>query len=97
MIANDLKEKCVSNWKLMTVMEKYFQDDVNPLRDGVQVAYQKGFIRGIQKTPRIFSDNDLRFIRDALLFVQQGLYESVDNNVNILIDKIDNILDKEDK
>lgn len=95
MIANDLKDKCVSNWKLMSVMEKYFHCDVNPLRDGVQLAYQKGFVRGIQKTPKQFSDNDLRFIRDALLFVQQGLYESVDNKVNILIDKIDKILEEE--
>lgn len=97
MIANDLKEKGVSNWKLMTVCENYFKNDVNPLKDSVQVAYQKGFVRGVQKSPRPFSDNDLRFIRDALLFAQQGMCESVDNKVNILIDKIDEILDKEDK
>lgn len=97
MIANDLKEKGVSNWKLVTVCENYFKNDVNPLRDGVQVAYQKGFIRGVQKSPRPFSDSDLRFIRDALQYCQYRGEFNLDDKINTIVDKIDEILDKEDK
>lgn len=89
MIANDLMEKRVSNRKLMMVMENCFNEDVDPLNDGMRIIYQKGFIRGIQKTPRIFSNDDLRFIRDSLVHLRDL---NPNDKINILLNKIGNIL-----
>ncbi len=66
-------------------MENFSKDD--PVN-------QKGFIRGGQRKPRVFSDNDLRFIRDTLLQIQQGVSKDIDEKISILVDEISNILEE---
>lgn len=83
----------ISEQKLQIVIKNYSKDEIDPKKDTVYTAYEKGFRRGVQKVNNPFNEEDLGYILHCVKYYNSiiggaELYEILINKIEKEIEMV---------
>ena len=85
----------ISEQKLQIVINNYSKDEIDPKKDTVYTAYEKGFRRGVQKVNKPFNEEELSYILHCVKVCnsisgedEAELYENLINKLESKVEKI---------